>query len=524
MVVAFACLLLRLRGVTSLAAVTMFLLYLWTDGAGGTFPLAYASLGMTAYLLCVPLGLAATAAIVRYLATGGRSRWLAATALVASTFLIHVTSVLFLAPAVISACLAVGRGTQRRGSRIFAVVWFLPLAALALNAFWVLPAMWLRHTRAPGASFLVHSSPLDPVVPRLWRIVWQEPPAEAFSLALGAIGLAALSRRDRVASAALGGFALAGFGFGYLAGFSHDLDFLQPGRQTHALYTVASVLAGIGLVEIGGRLASLGSKRMNAAALVALVLIAIRVYGPIADVSIRKRLGVLAAAPSRPFLTSEPRPHYTEIVESLRAITHPGDRVFYEEYGTTVDDSEPDPFAGGRYSGMLPQLLGVEVVGGPYLHVGVTTNFTQIGEGKFFGQKGWDRDRFLAYARLYRPAAIVCFSAEARAFCVRNPDLVKIASHRNRLLVGRVVGFGGVAIQGSAEVEAEAGRLRVTRMVPDLDGLVVLRYHVVPGLRCRPAMPIVPILLEDDPVPFLGLRPATGQSQTLLDIEFPPGR
>ena len=101
---------------------------------------------------------------------------------------------------------------------------------------------------------------------------------------------------------------------------------------------------------------------------------------------------------------------------------------------------------------------------------------------------------------------------------------MEVHFRKNGLLVGRVLGFEGAAIRGRAEVEASPGRLRVTGLVPDLDGLVVLRYHVVPGLRCRPAMPIVPLLLEDDPVPFLALKPAPGQTQTLLDIGFPPGR
>ena len=525
LLVAFACLILGLRGVTSLAAVSMFLLYLWTDGAGGGYPMAYASIGMTAYLLCVPLGLVVTAAIVRFLAEGGRLRWCGAAILAALVFLVHVTSVLFLAPAALAACLAVAPGTKRRGSRIFAVLWFLPLAAIALNAFWILPASWLRNTRSPGAAFLVNSDVSDPVLGRLARIVWKETPSQAFSLALGLIGLAALSRRDRVAATALGAFAAAGFALGYLAGFTHALDFLQPGRQTHALYSAASVLAGIGLAEIGGRVRSIGSRRLNIAALVALVLIGVRVFGMNVEDSVRNRLGLRVDHPSLPYLTSEPRPHFTEILDSVRAITKPGDRVFYEEYGITVDKNEPDPFAGGRYSGLLPQLLGVEVIGGPYLHVGVKTNFTQIGEGKLFGRTGWDRDRFLAYAKLYRPSAIVCFSAGARTFCLRNPDLVHVSYHREGLFVGQVVGFAGPAIRGQAEVAAEQGRLRVTGLVPDdLDGLVVLRYHVVAGLRCRPEMPIVPILLEDDPVPFLGLRPAAGQTQTLLDIGFPPGR
>ena len=46
----------------------------------------------------------------------------------------------------------------------------------------------------------------------------------------------------------------------------------------------------------------------------------------------------------------------------------------------------PDPFQGGRFSGLLPERTGVEVIGGPYLHASLKTNFTQFGEGKLFGR------------------------------------------------------------------------------------------------------------------------------------------
>ena len=43
------------------------------------------------------------------------------------------------------------------------------------------------------------------------------------------------------------------------------------------------------------------------------------------------------------------------------------------------------------------------------------TNFTQFGENKLFGRKDWDREFFERYARLYRPAAICCWSPTSQA-------------------------------------------------------------------------------------------------------------
>ena len=74
----------------------------------------------------------------------------------------------------------------------------------------------------------------------------------------------------------------------------------------------------------------------------------------------------------------------------------------------------------------MPWKTGVEVLGGPYLHASLTTNFTQFGEERLFGQETWGRSYFSRYARLYRPSAIVCWSPDARQFCLTHPDLIQI--------------------------------------------------------------------------------------------------
>ena len=59
--------------------------------------------------------------------------------------------------------------------------------------------------------------------------------ARALSCSCGAIGFAGL---------ALAGFCAAGIAWGYLAGASRSLDFLQPGRHTYAFYTALAIAGG----------------------------------------------------------------------------------------------------------------------------------------------------------------------------------------------------------------------------------------------------------------------------------------
>ncbi len=499
-------------------SVTLFLIYVWTDGAGGGFPLGYAGLGMTAYLLSIPLALMSTAAFVAFLRHGGFLRWIAVAILGSITLMVHVTSPLILIPAGIAALFASsGSETKVGANRIMAAL-MLPLVAALLNVFWWYPALVLRSTSLSEKAFFANA---EPVWERLKEIVWSQSPIQAVLVALGLIGMRALWKRERVAAAALAGFALSGFCLGYLAGAFRRLDVLQPGRQTYAFYVAMTILSAVGLADLGRAIGQQSGRGARRIAMIALVILGVRLFGSHLNILIPMRLGLSAATP-RPFLTSEPPPGLETVLEWIKANLTPGERLFYEEAGIS-QPGEPMPFGPGRYSGLLPQMTGIEVIGGFYLHAAVKTNFTQIGEGKLFG-KPWSREQFRRYATLYRPSAIVCWSNEARQFCRDNPDLVKIEKADGALVFGRVLGFEGSTIRGRAEIAPEPGRLKVTKMVPDLDGLVVLRYHHAPGLRCTPPATLEAVFLEEDPVPFAAIRPGPGQSDALVDWSAFPGR
>jgi hypothetical protein len=224
-----------------------------------------------------------------------------------------------------------------------------------------------------------------------------------------------------------------------------------------------------------------------------------------------------------PFLSSRPSPRLLWVIRRVKRYLHPGERLLYEEGGENIPGVR-DPYQRGRFSGLLPKLTGVEVLGGPYLHASLTTNFTQFGEGKLFGKAGWDRAFFVRYANLYRPSAILCWSPHARRFCRQNPDLIKVLEDDGALLIGRVHGFEGDFIAGGGRVEAIPGRIRVTDLTPGLDGSVVLRYHSVPYLSTSPRVACEPDFREEDPVPFIRLRPPAGTSGVELAIQFPFGK
>ena len=336
-------------------------------------------------------------------------------------------------------------------------------------------------------------------------------------IVLGVPGLVVLCRRRRGLGAALCGFCGAGFFWGYLAGDVRGLDFLQPGRHTYAFYTGLTVAAGAGLVPFLETLrpTRIGPFRLDHWALAGAVLIGVRLLGVPLAMAMQIRVGG-----PEPFLSSRPSPRLLWVLNGVKVHAKPGDRVLYEESGFDVPGI-PDPYQRGRFSGLIPERTGVELIGGPYLHAALLTNFTQFGEGMLFGNADWDRAFFEKYARLYRPTLMLCWTPHARRFCQSNPDLATILEDDGELMIARITGFEGDAVRGSAKVTAAPGRLTVREMEPDLDGSLVLRYHSVPSLQAHPAVPVDATYEEGDPVPFIRLRPPPGVSEVELEM-IPP--
>jgi hypothetical protein len=585
--IALACFIWQIRAATAATAVGLALVYIWTD-----FPLSYAAFGMLPYFLGIPLGLVATGVFARYLIRGGWLNGIMASMLMSLAVLVHLTTAIVIAPAALLAYI-VACGPESRSERPWTRmrhvgVWLIPVVVLAVNAFWWLPGMWLSSTKGPSDFAFNHP---EGVISRLAKIIGgPEAPIQCILLATGLPGLAWMIRRRRIDGAALLGFCAAGLFWGYLAGGLRALDFLQPGRHTYALYTGLALAGALGIEELARRLhaGSPDADHFHRWVMVGAVLIGFRMVGsPILE-SIRS----LGSA-GEPFLSSRPSHRLVWVIERVRRHVKPGERLLYEEGGKDLP-GVPDPFQRGRFSGLLPDRTGVEVLGGPYLHASLTTNFTQFGEGmlfgragwyrilmeelpkldlaqiekvfgrrdrllleelrrldpgvartirsphggmeefldkvrkfdpasaaKVFGRSGWDRDFFIRYARLYRPSAILCWSPDARWFCRANPDLIQIKEDDGTLLIGRVVGFGGDTIRGGAKVEAEGGRIHVREMSPGLDGTVVLRYHSVPCLTTKPSVACEPEYLEEDPVPFLRLRPPAGTRDVELELVLP---
>ena len=381
---------------------------------------------------------------LRYLDRGGAGNWLFATLLTALALLVHFTTAMVAAPAGVAAYVASSlRGppsaasqTAKRKAIWHIAVWAIPLLALALNGFWWLPGIWLRGTK--GASDFVLNHP-EGVLQRLKQIPSTESPIQCVLIAAGLPGIYLFLRRTPVLGWAALGFCAAGFGWGYAAGASRSLDFLQAGRHTFAFFSVLALAGGASLDELLARLrtAPAGGTRLDLWAIAGAFLVGIRLIGfpgyPVYE-------AFRAKFTPEPFLSSRPDSRAQWVLDRVDKRLKPGQRLLYEEGGFAIR-GVPDPFRDGRLSGLLPHRTGVQLIGGPYLHASLKTNFTQFGEGKLCGKADWTKADFIRYANLYGVSAILCWTPHARRFCKENPELVEVLDDDGTVLLGRVNGF-----------------------------------------------------------------------------------
>ena len=102
-----------------------------------------------------------------------------------------------------------------------------------------------------------------------------------------------------------------------------------------------------------------------------------------------------------PMLSSQPSDRTRWTVSKIRSSSNQSERLLFEETGRSII-GVANPYGKEHISSILSEMTGAEVIGGPYLHMTLTTNFTQFGETKLFEKTPWDR-AFLRYARIYRP-------------------------------------------------------------------------------------------------------------------------
>ena len=207
-------------------------------------------------------------------------------------------------------------------------------------------------------------------------------------------------------------------------------------------------------------------------------------------------------APSGRYAAAPPEvrglgPKGRAVLDWIRTDTTPAGRILFENSFARVHD-------GGHIVGYLQMLSGREFIGGPYNNF-----FAGTRDGWMFGRplNEIDPKDFAAYLRLYNIGWIVVHSDVAKHYLRGFPGLVESGPAFEGLETFVVHQKLDFVEQGSATIRSIAYGKLVIEQRGAAGAPIVLKYHDVPGLHAVDGSPVEPVLLMDDPTPFIRVTP-----------------
>lgn len=309
-------------------------------------------------------------------------------------------------------------------------------------------------------------------------------------LALGAVGAVCAKPRGHHGLAVAGATALGLLFCAYLFPLSKSLDQTEPYRYVGSAKLFAILPAALGLVRLGEWLReSNRSGRLAAAALAAMLLPAFTGYALDIPYRLERRAGGLD--PARLSVAHWLREHAAGVEG----------RVLCEE---------------AKLGNALPYFADVAVIGGTIGDESVLPHrWTGAGVGGAFGLEELRKDadgRALAERlRLYNVAFVVAQSAE---LCGKLDGLTGLCARAASLPPFTVfaVNTNGLGyIEGGTGASVRAGPNRI-----EIDGApageFTLKFHYLPSLRASAGVELHPVKVAGDPVPFIGVRNASGSA------------
>ncbi len=498
--------------------------------------------GLFSFIMASSASVAVFGLLLRYDQRPSRSRWALLTASGAALLFAHVTAPIVMLGPTLGYFVAAVRRWQSRRRRLAALA-PAALVAAVVNAFWLVPLWRFRGLRSVTFSFLTADS-----VRAFWLFLLERPVQGWISLGLmivGACGLAAWWREGRRTRAAVfGGGAALLLALCALGSLWSVTRSTEPIRFVATLDLMLTVPAASALVRLWAAVARWtgGGRRggLVAATLAATIAAAAWFLPPYS-------LALLAdlIAERRPLVVGL-RPEDRELVRALREQTDSSARILFEDQLRLLEATDPEST---HWTPLLPFLLAPDertFIGGLYLMAFIQHNRAATFGDYSLGNRRidtWNHDELRDYCRRYNIGWIVCWSPLSR-FCIDAfPDAHPIATlpravspqlaiMRDETQWRAIAAQAGGAIANNAlregvnhyrlyrvdrphsfflkgsgqvsHVDANLVELRDLTPDPSLGG-ATLSLHWLDTWRTDPSVPLTPVFLPGDPVPFVFL-------------------
>lgn len=455
----------------------MLLLVFWHWGRPYASDFRY--VGMFSFVFATHAVVYVTGLVRRFVA-GDRGR--ALFILGPIVFLVHVLSVVMASVSIVTTLVADRARMTKRCAELL-LLWML--LVIFVNALWILPLIRFLPDKAPSEAFYQLRDAHQVVRLLLAPTGW----IATGVLVLGAIGTGFLAGERRMGTAApLMVSVLVMLVFSIFGVHLPGVNQLEPGRFLFSAVVFATPLAGAGaarlLAMVSARLPRVRASRLRAVVMVALSLAPLPLSMLDAKAYYHHTLSV--ELPSR--------------VERLRSMLvtnlHGPGRLLIEEGSAQAYD-------GYFLPALLPLQTHVEQIGGPYPQVPLLHHRISFDGDSFLGHPfaEWTPRTALARLQFLGVQWAVTATADAGHFIAAIPGMTlrwqdgplrfwELSSRTQRVLT-------------------RAGYNRIEADIAPGSRPVVLPYHWLDGLTANAGNEIVPVLRDDDPVPYICVRRVT---------------
>jgi hypothetical protein len=475
------------------------------------WPATYVAWGMGGFIAACAISIWSAALLAGWFDSERIGALIRGALLAAVAIVIHPLSLIVLAASLVPAYLVRLRAMSWRSH---VATWGAAAVVVLAWSPWWLPALALRESYGSSAIGFVNEN----VRGRMIELATAKFPEESALLLAAVVASLRLWGLGPARFACVIGGAAALFALAYFGSVWKPLWSLQPGRFTQPLYALLVVLIAVGVPRW---LANEAGTRWTSGRWLGLVLCGL------AALLIAPKLVGRVLMPARPLVGTVPPANLLALAVHLRDHTDQSGRILFEDRGR-LNLGPFDPFPGTNPSALLPLLAPGQYIGGPYLYAAVKSNFTQCGDGFFFGHpvESLDIATFQRYARLYNirwavlrscpftaqeliargalPDVAVQWSAPLGRMAQSYPDYFRHQARFGYVDVYELNQSPNWAIIGSAQALARPDHIDVTEARPAASGRLVLSYHWVPTLRS--SVPLTPEFHEDDPVPFIAVQ------------------
>jgi len=189
------------------------------------------------------------------------------------------------------------------------------------------------------------------------------------------------------------------------------------------------------------------------------------------------------------------------IVQWARERTPPDARILFEESG----DESGFRYDGVYLSSFLAHLAGRELIGGPANVYNDRHHHAEFHSGRLLGRPvgSFTDDQLHAVFDAYNIGAAVVFDRHSAERLLGCPGLVRLDRRVGPFLLLRAMRTPSWFSRGEGRLEARPGTIRCTNVRGDE---VVLKYHLIEGLRSTPPLRLLPERVLDDPIPFIRIE------------------